>query len=98
MKIVSRPEETVIGNGQFTIKLDLEEIQLMCAYLYITRLGDGTYKQAAYKLMTSLEDTFGSDFFEEACELVDMQISRVDDDDGDTILEQFDNSSIVLEV
>ena len=96
MKIVSRPFEQPMGSGSYTLKMDFEDIQLLSAYLYITRLGDGVFKQSAYKLLNTFEDTFGSDFLEEAAEEVDMIISRVDDEDGDTILEQFDNSSIVL--
>jgi len=80
------------------MKLDVEDLQLMCAYLYITRLGDGVYKASAYKLITVIEDYFGSDFLEEAADKINMIISKVDDDDGDTILEQFDNRVIVLEV
>ena len=97
-KIVSRPAEgTSIGSGAYTLKVDMEELQLIGALVSITRLGHGSpYRDAAFKLMTSLEDEFGVDFTEDSSDAVDLSVSHVDD--CDTILEQFHHSEIVLEV
>lgn len=101
MKIISRPEKHQMGSGNFTMKMDLEDIQLLCAYLGITRLGDALhdsiYKASACKLINVIEASLGEDFFNEAFDKVDMLISKVVSGNG-LIIEQFDNSAIMLEV
>ena len=97
MKICSRPQEDTLGEGQFTLKVDMAELELIGALVYVTRLGRGApYKEAAYKLMTALEDEFGVDFTEDAANSVNLHVSKVDD--CDTVIEQFHHSEIVLEV
>ena len=97
MKILSRPKEDELGTGAFTLKVDMEELQLIGALVYITRLGVGSpYRKAAYNLMSALEDQFGDDFTEESSDVVDLSVSQVDD--SDTVLQQFHHTEIVLEV
>lgn len=99
MKIFSRPESVVAGSGNYTIKMDFEELQLIAAVLFITRLGSGSpYRDAALKLLTTLEQgLFDSDFTAEAGDDVDLSISVLSDD-GDTILKQYHHSTICIEV
>lgn len=97
MKICSRPDETVAGSGPYTLRMDFNELQLIGALMYVTRLGSGSeYREAAHKIINTIEDMFGGDFLDDASSDVNMCVSLVDDDD-DTI-EQYHNSIIVIEV
>lgn len=96
MKIYSRPEGQVYGEGAYSIAVDIEELELIAAFLYVTRLGKGTYKAAAYKLMTTVESIFDDGFLELSSDSIDLHVSQIDA--RDTIIEQFDNSEIIFEV
>ena len=96
MKLQSRPEEEPAGTGPYALRMEYEELQYIGALLYITRLGQGPYKDAAFKLLSTLEEALGDEFIEEAAEQVDLSISVVDDDDA--IKEQHHCSCICIEV
>lgn len=96
MKIISRPDDQPAGEGAFTLKMDFEELQYIGAMLYNTRLGSSVYKEAAFKLVTTLDELFGDDFIQDASEAVDMNIS-IEDDRGNTIA-LHNNSNFCIEV
>lgn len=95
-KIISRPDDQPAGEGAFTIRMDIEELQYIGALLYNTRLGDSVYKEAAYKLVNTLDELFGEDFIQDASNAVDMSIT-VEDDRGN-VIDQHHNSNICIEV
>ena len=97
MKISSRPGEEPAGEGAYTLRMDLEELQLISAYLYNTRLGLNAYQMAAFKLMHTIESLFGDDFTEDAASSVDLYVSKLGVD-GDTIIEQYHNTEVAFEV
>jgi hypothetical protein len=96
MKIISRPDDQPAGEGAFTLKMDFEELQYIGAMLYNTRLGSSVYKEAAFKLVTTLDELFGDDFIQDASEAVDMNIS-IEDDRGNAIA-LHNNSNFCIEV
>jgi hypothetical protein len=96
MRIQSRPEEAPYGAGAYTLSMDREELEYIASMLYVTRLGKGTYKAAAFKLLQTMEEIFDDDFPEEAAKNVDLMVSVVTADD--TITEQHHHSTICLEV
>lgn len=97
MKIVSRPTSGPIGSGNYHVKIDHRDLQLIAALLAITRLGKRSiYQESAYKMICMLEETFGSDFLAESSESVDLFIS-ISDDNGQ-IIDQFPYTEIVIEV
>jgi hypothetical protein len=73
----SRPDESP-GFGGIT-SLSHEELQLISAFLYVTRLGSGSpYRDAAFALMNRIENHFGDDFLPDAAADVDMKIDIID--------------------
>lgn len=97
MKIISRPDDMPVGTGQFTVKMDYEELQYIGALVYNTRLGSGDpYKEAAFKLNNMLEELFGEDFISEAAACVDFSIT-IEDDRGNMV-EQHGRDSVCIEV
>lgn len=95
-KIISRPEDQPAGEGAFTVRMDFEELQYIAALLWNTRLGDGVYQEAAYKLTETMEELFGDTFTEESSDAVNMSIT-VEDNRGNAI-DQYHNTNIVIEV
>lgn len=71
----SRPEEE-----ELTIEsLSIEEAQLIAAFLWSTRLGAGTpYRDAAFSLMTKIEEQYGDQFTEHAAIDVDLVVDIID--------------------
>jgi len=96
MKLSSRPDAMVVGSGPYTMKFELQDLELIGALLFITRLGNGTYKMAAYNMINSIESLLGEDFLEEASANVTPVFSVVDDR-GD-IIEQHSHDDICIEV
>jgi len=96
MKIISRPEDMPVGQGDFLVKMTLEQLQYIGAMLYNTRLGDGTYKDAAFELVGVMDDLFGDSFIQEASEAVDFSIT-IEDNRGNPVAE-YHNSDICIEV
>jgi hypothetical protein len=97
MKIQSRPETAVAGSGEFTLRMSFEELQLIATLMYVTRLGSGSvYRVAAAKLLDTISDIFGDDFFEESSNDINLHISITGDDDD--IIEQIASSHIIIEV
>ena len=95
-KIISRPDDQPAGEGAFTIRMDIEELQYIGAMLYNTRLGDSVYKEAAFKLVNTLDDLFGEDFIQDASTEVNMHVS-IEDDRGN-VIDVKHNSNICIEV
>jgi len=83
MILSSRPEETedTVGSGPYLMRMEIEELQLLATFLWVTRLGKGPYKEAAFNLMNNIDALMGDDFMQEASEDVNMSISIVDDMD-----------------
>lgn len=96
MKIVSRPEDMVVGEGAYTMKLEFEELQFIGALLYMTRLGDTVYKEAAFNILNNIEELFDEDFIDEAAADVSLAISVLDG--GGDIIEQHPYDRVVIEV
>ena len=105
-KIQSRPEEDVqldgvtlvIGDGENLLRVTDEELELITAYLYVTRLGKpGIYKAAAFSLSVAISDALGDDFSEEAYNNVMPTIS-IEDSQGNTVRRLTDDEDFVLEL
>lgn len=97
MKISSRPASTNAVSSSPLLDLTLEELEYIGALLYITRLGKGTYANAAYTLLTRLEDALGEDFSQVAAGKVDAYFSVLEAD-GCSIEIQHPASNICIEV
>ena len=97
MKIVSRPDEQTFGAGAFAMRMSFEELEFIAGILHVTRLGTAQYQNAAYTLMTTIEDLFGSDFTTDSAAKINLHVSHVGDD-GFTILNQFSGADVILEV
>jgi hypothetical protein len=69
------PEEGLSVQG-----LSIEEIQLIGAFLWATRLGSGVspYRDAAFSLMTKIEEQYGDPFMEHAAIDVDLVVHIID--------------------
>lgn len=76
----SRPDDGEDDDKIVLDDLDFEELQLISAFLWSTKLGRGVspYRDAAFTLMTKIEDMMGQDFIQESSEDVDLQIAIVD--------------------
>jgi hypothetical protein len=96
MKIRSRATPETFGEGDYTFNLSFEEVQLIAAFLYVTRLGEGVYKPAALSLLNMFEDAFDEDFNMEASEDVGLSVSVVNE--HGTIIDTFDDDHFILEV
>lgn len=98
MKIVSRPEDQVAGEGPYSMRLSFEELELLAALLYVIRIGDGIYQDAALQLLTTVEELSDGDheFLEDSANIVNLTVSVLDDDDD--IIEQHSYENICIEV
>ena len=96
MKIISRPEDMPVGQGEYLVRMDLAQLQFIGAMVYNTRLGPGTYKEAAYELVTVMDELFGDDFIQDAANTVNMSIT-VEDNRGNVIAEH-SHDNICIEV
>jgi len=85
MKIQSRPDEdsdtVIIGTGGSQLNLTDEQLELIAALVSSCRLGKGTYANAAFEIITQIEDVYGSDFLGDAYDTVDPHVT-VEDDRG----------------
>lgn len=95
-KIISRPNETAVGEGDYLLRMSYEQLQYIGALVYNTRLGDGKYKEAAYEIVTSLEQLFDDDFIQDASADVNMRIT-IEDNYGNPVAEHH-NDNICIEV
>lgn len=97
MKIRTRQKESFeIGEGIYTLRTSFEQLQLIGSFLELTRLGKGVYKNAAYKLLVALEESFGSDFTHESLIDVGLEVSHIDA--NDTIIETLSPDEVTFEV
>lgn len=78
-----------IGSGSIRLNVTEEQLELIAAYLAFTRLGNGTYKQAAYQLISAISNEYGEIFFDECMNNVDMY-ATIEDSAGDVILQTND--------
>ena len=93
MHISSRPDTEDITVEAF----DLEELQVIAAFMHITRLGKGsTYKQAAFRILSKICDHLGDDFSQEAHEAVALEV-RILDTKG-SFVETFTNEHVEFEL
>jgi len=76
--ISSRPDSE--ASGVELNSLSIAELQLIGAYIWVTRLGKGIspYRDAAYTLMTKINNLMGDDFLEHASIDVDMVVHVID--------------------
>lgn len=72
----SRPDEVSLSLEGITE----EELELISAFLWITRLGKGVsvHRDAAFSLMTKIEELKGDKFMEHAALDVDMKVDVID--------------------
>lgn len=72
----SRPDEEVLALQRLTN----EELQLISSFLWVTRLSRNVspYRDAAFSLMTKIEELKGDKFMEHAAIDVDMVIDVTD--------------------
>ena len=98
MKNSSEPIDYIAGTGQYTVKMDIAELQLIAAVLNITRLGKGSiYRTATRKLLLTISDElFDEDFLGQAAKEVNLYVSVVDADGN--IIAKHHNDEICVEV
>lgn len=82
MTIRTRPieDEDSVGSGPYCIRLEFEELQLIAAYLGMTRLGKDPYKTVAFDLLQKVEELAGtsqftSDAFDAIAPMVTVETS-----------------------
>ena len=94
----SRPWLADQDSGFKIEELDVSELKLISAFLWCTRLGQGIspYRDAAFTLMTKIEEVLGDDFIENAAIDVDLQVC-VMDYQGNQI-DRHSNANIEFEV
>ena len=88
MTIKTRKDHTptTLGEGPFQIGLTYEQLQLLGAFLSITKLGSGTYQNAAYGLMEIIETMVDdNDFSIDALGIVLPKFSIHDENTYDVI-------------
>lgn len=78
--ISSRPWLAEQNSGFKIEELDVDELKLISSFLWCCRLGHGIspYRDAAFTLMTKIEEVLGDDFIEEAAADVDLQVCVMD--------------------
>lgn len=74
--ISSRPDDSGLEINTLTF----DELELISAFLYCTRLGSGVspYRDAAYSLMEKIVDMLGDQFMADASSNVDMVFDIID--------------------
>ncbi len=98
MKIKSKRFRDVAGSGPYLLHMTREQLELVAAVLYVTRLGVGSkYRQAASTLIDVVEEIFDGGFFEQASDAVNMHVS-ITENDGNTVVAQFDHKNVAIEV
>lgn len=72
----SRPDDS----GLDVAELTLDELELISAFLYITRLGHNVspYRDAAASLLEKIAEMLGDDFISDASDNVDLVMHIVD--------------------
>jgi hypothetical protein len=96
MNICSREYDEPAGEGEFTLRMTVEELQVISAMLYVTRLGPGTYQRASMKLMGTIEQITDKDFQARAADDVDLHVTQVDDSERTVAI--LNRYQIILEV
>lgn len=80
MKIRSRPDddsEIAIGSGEFLIAFSDEQLELIAALLWCTRLGNRPYEVAASEILDILEIVKGVNFPQNAFAAVCPKIAEI---------------------
>lgn len=88
-----------IGSGPVQLNVTEDQLELITAYLCLTRLGSRTrYTKAAGDLLGEIIDERGDLFIDDATSNVDLQVT-VEDDAGVVIVKTFGHDyDITLEV
>ena len=90
MKITSRPPQDdieTIGSGKMRVLMTTEQLELLAAFLWSTRLGkQSDYSQAAFELLELLGNEFSDYFVEDAASLVNLQVI-IEDSHGARVVE-----------
>ena len=67
------PDSLQVGSGIYTLNMTYEEIELISAFLYITRLGQHGYPAVAGNISKMISDLFNDqDFSMNAYDKIDM--------------------------
>lgn len=92
------PLNAEIGNGAFRFALTSEQVTLLTALVSHCRLGAGTpYSDAAYEIISEIEETFGEDYMVEACDAVGLRVS-IEDSSGYNVTTTTVNDGVTFEV
>jgi len=92
------PVPTILGDGPFQIGMTYEQLQLLGAFLSITKLGAGTYQNAAYGLMEIIETMVDdNDFSIDALGIVLPKFSIHDENTYD-VIQTVDGMYVSIEV
>lgn len=99
LTIRSRPvEEIKVGSGAISLNISIEQLYLITALACNCRLGQSSvYSQAAYDLITIIEDEYGDDFTSDACDDVGLQVT-IEDGNGNALTTAGTGAYITLEV
>lgn len=92
------PGPTIVGRGVYKIGLTYEQLQLLGAFLSITKLGFTTYQEAARQLIDILEElTDDSDFAVDSLGVV-LPRFQIHDDSTYTVLQTVDATNVSIDV
>lgn len=88
-------EPAVFGSGQYTIAITQEQLELIAAFTGMIKLGARPYENAAFDLLTTIEELTGDvDFPSYAINEIQPTL-RVRDPNDLSIIEAFDADTIV---
>lgn len=83
MTIHTRPStagaSNVQGTGPITIRVTATQLELMASLLFITKLGVRPYEQAAFELLTTIEEVLGQDIAADSFMVVAPEFDVIDD-------------------
>lgn len=91
----SQDDDIHLGTGKFSLRLTEDQLRLIAAFLYITKLGHGGWNQEAYQIVSAIEDVSHDDFIEESFEYVQPFFSVTDDKDN--IVETYSGNDIIID-
>lgn len=101
MIISSRFDEDdspTIGSGNFTLQVDSDQLELITALVCNVRLGGkSAYSTAAYNLINTIENDFGSDFLDDCSTAVNVNVT-IEDDSGVVLNTKTGQYEMILEV
>lgn len=67
-----------IGRGEICLNVTFGQLELISAYLMLTRLGDGKYEQEAFNLIESILSALGTDFLSAAVDNTEINMTIAD--------------------